>query len=381
LVVVGLFAWLGPVEPDLRMVIFLLGVSIVAMFQAFTLASVIRAHEDMHYYALGSILQNILLLGSIYLVIHRHAGFTGVFVAYAGAYLLTWGFYWVLVRLLYGLPAPAFAWAKWRYFLKESLPLGLGHILRRIGTYAGIFLLQFLSTSTDLGLFSTANRLILALAAMAMTICFPFLPVFSKLVIDQDPRLERGLEMAIKLMIVMAIPLTVCFLVYGPHLVIKLFGAKFAEAGFPLQLLSFSMLFFFPGTVFIHFFTACGKQRFWSISSGAALAVNVLAGLCLIPKWGYLGAAWATLAAEITLFVVGWLLVRRLNVSISMTAVAIRPLLLGALIGGILFFFPGVSLLQIIIHSVTALAIFGVFIVISRAVTPKEVLTFIKGNA
>jgi O-antigen/teichoic acid export membrane protein len=380
LTLAGVFAWLGPLDLETRAVLFLLALSIVAMFQAVTLTSVIRAYEDMLYYALASILQNIVLLGGIYLVIRLDAGFTAIFVAYAAAFLFTWVFNWVLVRLRYGLPVQTVNFIRWRYFLKESLPLGLGHILRRIGNYMGIFLLKGLSTAVDVGLFSTALRLILALAAIAVTICFPFLPVFSKLALENNPQLNSGLEKGLKFLVIMAIPLTISFFVYGQLIITTLFGVKFLEAGQALQLLSLSLLFIFPGTLFLHFFTAIGKQQFWSISTGTCLGINLLFNLLFIPKWGYWGAAWATLIAEAVLFGISWFLLRQLDVRLSLTSLVSRPLLIGIVIGGILFQFPGASLFQMIGHGTTAIALYGLLLILLRVVTPKTIFGLIRGQ-
>jgi O-antigen/teichoic acid export membrane protein len=376
-ILASLISLLVGFERDLKVIIILLGICIAAVLQAANMLAVVRAHEDMEYFALGFNLQNFFQLGSIYLIVYLDAGFVPIFLAYTVSYFFLWGYYWLVVRLRYGLGPLIFNLPQWKYFLKESTPLGLGLILRRAANYVDIFFLRVLSNLTYVGLFSAAYRFTLALSGAAMAVCYPFLPVFSKLALDQDPQLAAGLEKGLLFMVVTAVPLTVFLFVYGKEIIPLFFGANFTQAIWALKILSFSLVFIFPSTLLLQLFTALGKQRLWTLCTGLCLGIHTILDLTLIPRWGHIGAAIATLVAEFGLFALAWFLMRRLAFHLSVLRLA-RPLLAGGVIGGWLYFFPGKSLQGVIGSGTGAMLLYGMLLWTLGVFTMKGMLSFVR---
>jgi len=358
LVAAGLALWLLPLEGDTRTVLGLLALSIALVFQALVMGSVIRAHEEMAFYSLGFFLQNLAALGGIVWATRADAGLVGIFAAYAASFLLLWGYFLVVVGWRYGLHRPAFDGKAWVFFLKESIPLGLGNIFRRTANYVDIFILRGLSTLTEIGLFSPAYRFVVALSSLAMVVCSPFLPVFARLAQRDEGQMAVGLEKGLLFLLVASIPLTIAFCVYGDHIITGFFGANFSQAGFGLKLLGLSLLATFPATLFLHLFTAVGAQHYWTYCTALCLGLHLLLGLVFAPAWGHLAAVAATLAAEVGLFALGWHLLGRLGFRFSLPRLAFRPLLAGAVSGGLLFCWPGQTLMEIIPRSLGSFTLY-----------------------
>jgi O-antigen/teichoic acid export membrane protein len=375
-----IFFLFGPVDGELKKIVFLLGLAIVSMFQALTLASVVRAHEDLEYYALGFTLKHLFLLAAVYLVTSLDAGLVATILAYASAYVFLWAYYHLIVRWRYGIPPILINLSNWKHFLRESFPLGIGQVLRRTADYVDIFVLRAASGNADIGIFSTAYRFILVLSGTAVTIGFPFLPVFSKLAQKQDDQLRVGLEKGFQFLIITAIPLTMLLLIYGQRIVTVFFGAEFSPAGQDLRLLGFSLLFIFPSTLFLHLFTALGKQRLWGMCTGCCLVINCLFDLILTPKWGHWGAVWATLSAEVVLFGTAWYLLNRLPFHLSIVHLFARPLLAGVVTSWLLFLAPGTSIAEIILRSGSALVLYALLLWTLRVFTVKDMVNLLRGH-
>ncbi|MDD5640171.1 MAG: flippase [Syntrophales bacterium] len=378
--VTGLLLLFGPSNGELQKIVLLLGLTIVSMFQALTLASVVRAHEDMKYYALGFILKHLFLLAAVYLVTLLDAGFVATILAYASSYVFLWAYYHLLVSRRYGIPRILFNLSNWRYLLREAFPLGIGQVLRRSANYVDIFILRLTSGNVDIGLFSTAYRFILALSGTAVSISFPFFPAFSRLAAKQDDQLKVGLEKGLQFLVVAAIPFSMFLLVYGPMIVNKFFGAKFGPAGLDLGVLGLSLLIIFPSTLFLHLFSALGKQRLWSLCAASCLVINTLLDLILTPRWGHWGAVWGTMTAEIVLFGTAWYLLSRLTFHLSLVRLFSRPLLAGIAAGGLLFWDPGTSIAQIIIRSFGALLLYSFLLWVLRVFTFTGIVNLLLGH-
>ncbi len=138
--VTGIFLLLGPVDGELKKIVSSRSLHSVHV-SGLTLASVVRAHEDLEYYALGFSLKHLFLLAAIYLVTYLDAGFVATILAYASAYVFLWAYYHLLVRWRYGIPPIRFNLSNSKHLLRESFPLGIGQVLRRTANYVDIFVL------------------------------------------------------------------------------------------------------------------------------------------------------------------------------------------------------------------------------------------------
>ncbi|MGC8494121.1 MAG: flippase [Syntrophobacteraceae bacterium] len=370
--IAGILALIINKPADFRYILLLLTICIAAMLQALSMASVVRAHEDMEYFSMAFILRNLFLVSGIIFVTRLDAGFLAIVGAWACSYIFLWLFLWVVVKLRYRLPRPVLDTANWKYILTEALPLGLGQIFRRFANLIDVFILRALSTLGNVGLFFCAYRFIMVLSGTAGTMGIAFLPVFSRLAANRGEKLDKGLEKGLLFLIVAAIPLTTIFFIYSKEIVVLFFGAKFAAAQGDLRLLSFTLLLIFPGSLFLHIFTATGKQRLWAFCTGACLLINASVDILLIPHLGHRGAVYGTMSGEVTQFSTGIYLMYRLGFKMSLHRLITRPLLAGLSVGVLLYSFPGVSLAAIGVHAVFAVISYGLLLWVLRVFTMKD---------
>jgi O-antigen/teichoic acid export membrane protein len=85
--------------------------------------------------------------------------------------------------------------------------------------------------------------------------------------------------------------------------------------GFAETVLALRWLCFLPALRGIHYLTGCaltgaGFQRFRTTSQLCVAGLNLGLNLWLIPRYGWLGAAWTSLASDASLAVINWFLVR-----------------------------------------------------------------------
>jgi len=90
--------------------------------------------------------------------------------------------------------------------------------------------------------------------------------------------------------------------------------------GFSGAVLALRWLCLLPAMRGIHYLTGCaltgaGFQRFRTSSQLCVAALNLGLNLWLIPRFGWIGAAWTSLASDGSLAVVNWIMVRRMTAS------------------------------------------------------------------
>jgi O-antigen/teichoic acid export membrane protein len=299
--VVLVVALLAP-PPEMRAVIYLMGLAALFALHASVYAAIVRAYEDMELISGAAFLHKVAVLGLVYLSIRLDSGIAGIALAHLAANLLNWLFFLVLVNRRYLRPRLRWTPDRWSQVLRESVPLGAGMLLRRMTVHLGTVLLAVLATSAAVGLYNSAYRVLqmAEIAAIGLVgVLFPTLSRLSQASVEDFRRLFRD---SLRILIFISASLGAWFLVLGHELMALVYGPAFREAGPSLGLLGLAMAFVVPGTLFHVAFSVLGEQRRFMALTAMGLLLNGLLNLVLIPWLGSTGAALATLGSEVVMF-------------------------------------------------------------------------------
>jgi O-antigen/teichoic acid export membrane protein len=298
---------------ELRYAMYLAGLAVVVTFYGLGYSAVLRAFEEMGWDIAGFILHKVVFIAFIGLIAQTSLGLLGVFAAMLLANALQWLYYWAVVRIRHGRVKPSLNFTAAWGLLQEAFPLGVAEILRRLTRHLNKLLLAAMSTPVALGLFSAAYKFLEAMSPFTTNLTLPLFPVFSRIARDSPLRLFRALEQSLKFLYVLGMPLAVLMFALAEPLIVLFFGEAYREAAGALRLIAPGVLFIFPTSAYSYVFTALGQQRLYMGCVAAALAVNTLLGLLLIPSYGYQGAALATTSAEVVVFLAGVITLHRLG--------------------------------------------------------------------
>lgn len=162
---------------------------------------------------------------------------------------------------------------------------------------------------------------------------------------------DRILAQSSLLLLGAAVPIAILTTVLAHDIVSLLFGLEYLASVAPLSLLIWSVVTVFANAPFAYLMLARLEDSRYLIATGSGALINIVANLALIPSLGMIGAALATLMAELLVLVmVLWftrsksirllgLAISRLfvpAVGLSLVAVAFRHSALMAVGGGLL---------------------------------------------
>jgi O-antigen/teichoic acid export membrane protein len=193
---------------------------------------------------------------------------------------------------------------------KTGAFLGISGVMISIYYSLDSVMLGYLRDTGEVGQYAVAYRLPLALIGLAALWGSVLFPYASHLGVHDRETLRGQLGFFSSVAAIVSLPMGVGAILVGDELMPQLFGADFAPAGTPFIILAwaaaivtFSMS---VGTVA----TALGEERHyvWAVAGGAL--INVLLNLAAIPLFGMVGAACATVAAEVVVLILIW---RRLH--------------------------------------------------------------------
>jgi O-antigen/teichoic acid export membrane protein len=131
-----------------------------------------------------------------------------------------------------------------------------------------------------------------------------------------------------RLLVIIALPFSL-MLMAGCGLILKVFlGPDTSdEAILALRILSLIIAISFPSLVIRNIFIALGRQKLDTLISAAALGMNIVLMIALVPPFGVLGAVVAIFTAEIFLFAIGIFYVYRLGFRLDFVGVFVKPIL------------------------------------------------------
>jgi len=153
-------------------------------------------------------------------------------------------------------------------------------------------MLHSMAGDTALGQYVAAVRLselFETLPAAFVSSLFPLLCVS----VADPARFRRHLDLGYRYMVLAAAAISVAICVGAP-LIVRLYGNQFSASAPLLAVLIWSEMAIFFGGMLGNGLCAASLERFAVYPMVAGAVVNVVLNIFLIPRWGAMGASWAT---------------------------------------------------------------------------------------
>jgi len=333
------------------------------------------AVQELGYEALAVILESLLLLALV-----LYGGGTNQGVAYyVWAYAAQYGFDCVYFSVV--LAAKRIAVVGWsfetalmREWFWKGLPFALTFVLTILYFKIDQPLVLLFHGRVDSSYYAAAYKPIEALLFIPMTFLSIVFPVLSIYHHERPAEMLDALNRFYKALLLMGWPASVGIFVLAGPLAPLLFGPTgFGNAETPLRILALALGIAFTNNAFIGALNASDRQSSFSWAAGWSLVANVTLNLALIPPFSYIGASWATVATEIVLGTAGWILTARHVGRVQVVGMSWRVILAGLVMGVAIYPMSTLHGYAVLIPVVAGVLVYGVAILLLRAVTSDEI--------
>jgi O-antigen/teichoic acid export membrane protein len=364
-------------DPELRVALYLAGGAVLATIQAISYGGVFRALEQMEVNATAFVLHKVVMLALVLGAAWLGRGLIGMTAAFLVANLFLWMYYLAVLVRRHFRPRLRVDLPLWGSLLRDSLPVAVAAIVRRISWNVDVLILGIFGMTHAAGYFTASYKVVQALNLVPITLAQTLFPVLSRLARNRDPMLDEVLALALRFLGILAFPLALGLAVTADRVVALAYGPGFAPAAAPLAIMSLALLFMFWTSLYSFLFPALDRQRAYTIATAIGLAVNAGLDLLLVPRFAQVGASLGTLGGEIALFAAGSLLLRRAHGRLGLLRLAWRPLAAALAMGAVLVAVRGAALPVLAGGVVVALIVYGGLLVALRAVTAAEIAMLI----
>lgn len=196
-------------------------------------------------------------------------------------------------------------------FWRFALPRALSGTLEVLSLWVGVMMLSALSGSAEAGIFTAVARVVTAglmvLVALRLALGPHLGAAFER---SQYDRVEALHAHSTTWAVLVSFPFFLLVAVFA-DVVLAVFGTEFGAGAAALTVLAVANLVNVAVGNVQSIVLMCGRSSWTLVGTTAALAVQVLLGLVLIPTWGLLGAAWAFGVGVIVNNLVAWWQVSR----------------------------------------------------------------------
>jgi O-antigen/teichoic acid export membrane protein len=339
--------------------------ALYALFAALLeyLGSVTNAYHRMDLEAYFKIFNRFLIvvLGMVALAL---GGVSFLLLAMTVATLLACLVAWVVLRR--GLIPVDFHWQfdHMRESLKAGWPIAGTLIVMAIYLKWDLLVLSYFNIGRDqIGWYAAAFKIVEACSALPTILGAALFPMMIQLRKQNSGRLERLLGVSTKAVLMFSIPVAATVSLLSRQIISVLYGPKYLPGASVLAILIWCIV-----PVFLYFFLvfaniATGHAVYNLISGGAALVVGLLVNVALVPRIGYLGAAWAALAANSTFALLVTLRVCSIFREARVPVTFLRVGAAGACVVATFVWLPAPSSIKV----VSGLSVYAVILVAMRA--------------
>lgn len=189
----------------------------------------------------------------------------------------------------------------------------ISRALRTIIVSFDVILLGVMVSSTQVGLYSAAYRIVFFIMAVISASHIAFLPEMTRAA-SEPSRLSAILSHALGLSLAVTIPFVVGGALIAPGLMSLVFGTAYTGGAAALQLLLAGVLFAAMHGAARNIFLVTHRIGLGTALMAAGAAVNVVLNFILIPRSGIAGAAIATGASELVMLILTAATLARLGI-------------------------------------------------------------------
>jgi O-antigen/teichoic acid export membrane protein len=270
-----------------------------------------RGLQRLEFESIGTVLHRVMVMLVGLLALHLGAPTVVVMIAlvagsainflYATFHLWRQGLSW----------RPTWNAAELRSMLKIALPFAVAALFTALYANSDTFLLQIFKSHRDVGLYGTANKMVIAFQIIPAALVGAIYPAMSAAFMSDKQKLQRLFVDSMRYLMVVFIPVMVVIAVLAHPLVLQIYKKTWIDAVWPLRMLALGLPFLFLHYPVGYLLNAANQQtrNTWNIA--ITVIVNIGLNLLFIRQYSYISVSIISVFSSILLFCLGLFYARR----------------------------------------------------------------------
>ena len=171
----------------------------------------------------------------------------------------------------------------------------------QIFTHLDTTMLGFMISDTSVGIYTAASKMVNVVTSMLVAITAVLAPRIALYASEEkNDEIKRLSYRAINGVLLLVIPATIGLILLAPEFIVLFSGANFIDGAYTARILAFRVMLSPINTfIIVHLFISIGKERCNVFTTACAAGMNIIVNFLLIPDYAEIGAAVATVMAEV----------------------------------------------------------------------------------
>lgn len=309
-------------ESAIKNLVYIAGASTIALSVGMPFSSLINAFQKMHYSAIASIISTMIGAIAIIILVVLDQGLplivSVMLISNTTNSLLV---YYLYRKLPISFSPPGIGWKERinvpliKNLLKLSVPFALLMGFNTIYNRIDITMLSKMQGDMAVGYYSAAYRIVNFLSFIPLSFSAALFPVLSQKGLSDKENKEHSLSelmpQVLKYIIAIGLPVVVGVSILAQSIVSLIYGSDYIQGARALQVLVWMVAILCFYSVITHTLVAIGKVMVLALANGLGVVINISLNFIFIPRWGFVGASWATIISEAALLIASYYLAHR----------------------------------------------------------------------
>ncbi len=354
-------------------------IAIIVIFDGlreFSLA-LFRAREKMELEALVSIATNIAITAFGFIVLQLAANAKSLTLSYAFSVGVGFAIGFIIARKQFARIFSHFKNSLVKPILISAYPVALLGFLGVFMLNTDIIMLGWWRTPEEIGYYSAGQKIIQLLYALPAILATSVFPTLSRFAADKEnDKVKNLMEKVMAIIFSIAIPIFIGGTVLARPIIEFLYGNQYLPATPAFQILLFTPFFIFPQIFLGNFILANDEQRRLKLPVALGSISNIIFNAILIPGYGIIGSAFATLAAQFLNTGLTWRIAKKIN-DFS-TFRYLKKIIIAAVIMGIFSFTANKFGINVIINIAFSVGVYAGALYLLKEKILEEVIILFK---
>jgi len=311
-VIIIIVSFLVIYDINIRKIIWILGIYILAHNFLMIVYSFYRAQRKMQFEALIKIVESFLIFIFGFFILFKYPLVINFSLVLLIVSLIMAVFFIIFFSLIIRSVWRSWNFKFWQDFLKISWPLGLAYAFSMVYISIDSVMMGLWGQIIEVGWYSAAYKIAGALIIPSTLISASFFPVLTKLFNESKEEFQRVFKFYLKLSVVLSLIILFFGLIFSSYIVNIVYGLDFIPAVLALQILIVMVSLSY---VYVPFFTVLivsNNQRKILVLSFVGAIINIILNIILIPLYSLYGASLATLITYLVILILAIIFYRKI---------------------------------------------------------------------
>jgi O-antigen/teichoic acid export membrane protein len=269
--------------------------ALIALGLADVYEGVIGGFERLSQVGFAWLAENVVRIAISLWLIYSGFGVLSLVWVYIATRSLKTLYYAYFVKKKFAKPYGKIDWQFTRDLARQAKTFALITICVTIYWKADVIMIEAMRSEEEVGFYSAAYSFLMISLVFVDSFVNSIYPVLANFFKSAASHFEAACRKSLKLLVMATVPISVGFSLAAKDIIALIYEAEFLPSVAVLQLLIWTLVPYAVSQIFAYALVASNKQKIDLLVNAVSMVANISLNLLLIPKYGYMGATYATL--------------------------------------------------------------------------------------